>query len=98
MGYKPKIGSDFPLEVRVIEANTRHTIEKTRSLIAATVLASSTVALAIVGVASTVSGDYTSLSYIWSVVAMPLGAVMAHYFGKAQTNDKDNHESSDRVA
>jgi len=94
MEKTPKVGKEFPLDAKIIEAQTRNTVEKTRAILATTVLVASVGALAIAGLVVAMTRDMSFLPSVWSVVAMPLGAVIGHYFGKAQSNDKNDDQSS----
>ncbi len=80
MAYEPKIGKDFPIEVEVVAAKTRHTVEVTRSMIATLILVFSLGAIALSGSTCHGSGDCSLLQSVWNFSAAPLGWVLGYYF------------------
>ncbi|QMU57039.1 MAG: hypothetical protein GKR98_01775 [Boseongicola sp.] len=91
MEKEPNLGKDFPLELRIIEARTRWLSEATRSWIALAVTVGSVTAMTAAAALALIHGEYGYLSTVWSLVAMPIGAVLGHYFGRSnQDEEVDN--------
>lgn len=76
--FTPAIGTELPLEAKIIE-------EKTRSLIAIILIATCILALIFSGIQGFYKGDYTALLVVWSVVSIPMGTVVTHYFRDRRT-------------
>ena len=90
MAKDPLIGRDFPLEVEVIDARTRNFVAKTRAALAATIVLAALLAIAVCAIFAMFNSDFSPLSTTWSIVAMPVGAIIGHYFGKAKSNEKND--------
>jgi hypothetical protein len=80
MRFKPRIGDEFPLTEKVIDAKSRHLAEFTRSTIALCVIIASLLALLLAAVLGWRAGDFGYLRTAWDVVAFPAGAVVTFYF------------------
>jgi membrane protein DedA with SNARE-associated domain len=94
MGTRREIGQAFPLEVEVLDAQTRQIETKTRAAIALLVLAASAIALVATGVYAYQTGNPQALSIVWSLVALPLGAVLAYYFGRTKAHEQDDESAT----
>ena len=84
------IGREFPLSAEIIEAQTRQIETRTRRTLALGLSLIGFAALMSSGAYSYVTGNLTLFLSVWSVLAIPLGAVFAHYFGKNGRNDQND--------
>jgi hypothetical protein len=92
MRYKPKVGNDFP--VRQVKEQTRYLTEFTRSTIAISVVVAAILALLVAAAIGAYHGEFSALRTLWSVISLPLGLVIGHYFRGAGKGDDENYQSS----
>jgi energy-converting hydrogenase Eha subunit A len=94
MNNKRDIGSDLPLTAEVIEAQTRQIETKTRRLLAICLFSTAMITLGAAALYSYFVEAPTAFLAIWSVLALPLGAMFTHYFGKTKPDDKGDDSGS----
>lgn len=94
MRFEPKLGKEFPLEVKVLEAKTRRVTETTRSVIALSVLGIGAAALAIAAVVSFATGNWGAVVAVWAAIAAPWGMVIGYYFRGNGVNEEHNPGSA----
>jgi uncharacterized Tic20 family protein len=93
MAKGPNIGREFPLEAKIIDATTRQFVAKTRAILATGFAIISIMALSICAIVALIRDDFGILALVWSIVAMPIGAIVTHYFGKEKANETNDYES-----
>jgi hypothetical protein len=83
-------GHEFELSAEVIQEQRLTGREVTRSKLAIVTSTSCMVALLIAAIQGFVIDEFSALRSVWSFVAMPIGAIIAHYFGERQRNEENN--------
>lgn len=89
-----RIGKEFEIGAVIIDAETRQIEVKAKNRIAMGLLAFSALAIFVGGYLAIQTGNSSALSKTWAVVAMPVGAIIAHYFGERRNDRKDDNQSS----
>ena len=80
MKYKPRVGREFDISPESLRIKQSFLQERTRTVIALTVLSGSVIALIVAAISGAQSGDYIGLLKVWAVVSVPLTAIIPHYF------------------
>jgi len=89
-----KIGSEFPLAGDIVSAKTKSLVERTRSIIAISMVCAVGVALTRAFLYSLYVGEFSAVKTVWALVAAPLGWVVVHYFRGSTSNAQENNESA----
>ena len=91
MRYKPKVGREFDLSPETFRVRQSFLQERTRTVIALTVLTGCVIALLAAAISGAQNGDYNGLLKVWAVVSVPMTAILAHYFrGSRQGVESDD--------
>ena len=93
MKFKVKIGKEFEISEAVIRAETDQIKENTRKKLALGAAAFSAIALAVALILSLYTWDFSYLSTLWAMIAAPISLIIGHYFGRGNSNDKEDHNS-----
>lgn len=94
MNNNRDIGRDLPLTAEVINAQTRQIETKTRRLLAICLFSTAMTTLGAAGLYAYLAGAPTAFLAVWSVLALPLGAMFTHYFGRTKADDKGDNSGS----
>lgn len=85
------IGHEFPVQnAEVIEAKRRYLETQTTAWIAKAILAVALMSLVGAGLHGVMSENFSALQTLWAVTALPLGAVMKHYFERRARHEQKN--------
>ena len=92
MKRSKEIGKDFPVQdAAVIDARRRYRESKTAAWIAAGILSASGLALVGTAILGLMRGEFGALHMVWSITALPVGAVITHYFERRNRHvEKDD--------
>ncbi len=85
MRYVPKVGKEFP--VSSAKEKAQYLAEFTRSTIAISVVVAAILALLVAAAIGACHGEFSALRTLWSVISLPLGLVIGHYFRGAGDNE-----------
>lgn len=95
MDQPKEIGRDFPVEdAAVIEAKRKYLETKTASVLAAFIMLTVVATLFAAFVYGFLYDSFSALHTIWSIVALPAGAVITHYFERRTRHEQENNTSS----
>lgn len=91
MKLKKDIGRDFPVQnAEVIEASRKYLKTKTTSQIAIGIMVCSALLLLGAALLGLLIGDFSGLQNLWSVIALPTGVVITHYFESGRRDEQEN--------
>jgi hypothetical protein len=93
-----QIGTEFPLELQIIESKRRYTVEVTRSAIALIIVYCGAAAIVLCGAVGFRTLDFGALQAVWSAVALPMGLVIGFYFRDRLRRESDDDEEDDASA
>jgi hypothetical protein len=91
MKYIPKVGCEFDISAESLRLKQSFLQERTRTVIALTVLAGCVIALLAAAISGAQGGDYNGLLKVWAVVSAPITAILTYYFrGTRQGVESDD--------
>jgi hypothetical protein len=79
MGFEPKVGQEFPVDVQLLNARRGLIEEVTRSYLTATITLVAVLFLIGAAVVGLFTGDFEYRGAVWVVLAAPLGTILGYY-------------------